>query len=313
MKAAAETPPMRIEAMGSFFVGGRPVTVDGEPLRSIEMSRDVPAYVFDPNGTYAIDHAYVSYVIPADTSRMPVVFVHGGGMTGACWETTPDGRPGWLTSFLRAGWPCYVIDNVERGRAGWCSLPGFRSGEPILRSEQECWTSFRIGPEAGYKERTAFPGSAFPVDALASLTRQMVPRWTTTGEPSVAALRAAVEQIGRCALIGHSQGGGFAARVASAAPNTVLATVLLEPHGLPAEAVGPQLLVVGDNIECSEITAQLAPVWTQYSATSPQVDVMDLPSLGHRGNSHLMMADLNSEAVAALIREWLEKAMTDRA
>lgn len=73
------------------------------------------------------------------------------------------------------------------------------------------------------------------------------------------------------------------------------------------------MLVVGDNIECSEITAQLAPVWTQYSATSPQVDVMDLPSLGHRGNSHLMMADLNSEAVASLIREWIEKAMTDSA
>jgi hypothetical protein len=128
---------MRIEAMGSFFVGGHTVTVEGEPLRSIEKSRDVPAYVFNPNGTYAIDHAYVSYVIPAGTSRV----------------------------------------------------------------------------------RTAFPGSAFPVDALASLTRQMVPRWTTTGELSIAALRAAVEKIGRCVLIGHSQGGGFAARVASAAPS----------------------------------------------------------------------------------------------
>jgi pimeloyl-ACP methyl ester carboxylesterase len=307
------TPPMQIEAMGSFFVGGRTVIVKGEPLRSIEMSRDVPAYTFDPNGTYAIDHAYVSYMIPADACHVPVVFVHGGGMTGACWETTPDGRPGWLTSFLRAGWPCYVADSVERGRAGWCCLPGLASGEPILRSEQECWTSFRIGPEEGYGERTAFPGSAFPVDALASLTRQMVPRWTTTDELSVAALRAAVEKIGRCVLIGHSQGGGFAARVASAAPSMVLATVLLEPHGLPAQAAGPQLLIIGDNIECSEITAQLAPVWTQYSATSPQVDVMDLPSFGHHGNSHLMMADLNSEAVASLIRVWIEKAITDSA
>jgi hypothetical protein len=51
----------------------------------------------------------------------------------------------------------------------------------------------------------------------------------------------------------------------------------------------------------------------QYSATSSQVDVMDLPSLGQHGNSHLMMADLNSEAVASLIREWIEKAITDSA
>lgn len=306
------TAPMQIEAMGSFFVGGRTVVVEGEPLRSIEMSRDVPAYTFDPNGTYTIDHAYVSYMIPADARQVPVVLVHGGGMTGACWETTPDGRPGWLTSFLRAGWPCYVVDAVGGGRAGWCWLPGLSYGEPFLRSEQECWTTFRIGPEEGYGVRTAFPGSAFPVDALSALTRQMVPRFVTTSEHGVAALRAAVEKIGPCVLIGHSQGGGFAARVASAVPGTVLATVLLEPHGLPARAAGPQLLVMGDNIGRSEITAQLAPVWADYRAAGPQVDVMDLPSLGQRGNSHVMMADLNSEAVSALIREWIEKTLPER-
>jgi pimeloyl-ACP methyl ester carboxylesterase len=179
-----------------------------------------------------------------------------------------------------------------------------------MRSEQECWTTFRIGPEEGYGARTAFPGSAFPVDALSALTRQMAPRFITTSELAVAALQAAVEKIGRCVLIGHSQGGGFAARVASAAPGAVLATVLLEPHGLPARAAGPQLLVMGDNIERSEITAQLAPLWAHYRATGPQVDVMDLPSLGQRGNSHAMMADLNSEAVSALIREWIEKTLT---
>src|SRR5260370_8364675 len=93
-------------------------------------------------------------------------------------------------------------------------------------------------------------------------------------------------------------------------PGAVLATVLLEPHSLPARAVGPQLLVMGDNIERSEITAQLAPLWAHYRTTGPQVDVMDLPSLGQRGNSHAMMADLNSEAVSALIREWIEKTLT---
>jgi pimeloyl-ACP methyl ester carboxylesterase len=305
------TPPLQIEAMGSFFVGGRTVTVEGEPVRSIEMSRDVPAYAFDPNGTYAIDHAYVSYTIPADARHVPVVFAHGGGMTGACWESTPDGRPGWLTGFLRAGWPCYVVDAVGAGRAGWSWLPGLGYGEPMMRSEQECWTTFRIGPEEGYAARTAFPGSAFPVDALCALARQMAPRFITTSEFAVATLRAAVEKIGRCVLIGHSQGGGFAARIAGAVPGTVLATVLLEPHGLPARAAGPQLLVTGDNIERSEITAQLAPVWEQYRATGPRVDVMDLPSFGQRGNSHVMMADLNSEAVSALIREWIDKTLTE--
>ena len=305
------TPPMQIEAIGSFFVGGRAVIVEDEPWRSIEMSRDVPAYTFDPNGTYAVDHAYVSFMIPTDARHVPVVFVHGGGMTGACWESTPDGRPGWLTGFLRAGWPCYVVDGVGGGRAGFCWLPGLTYGEPFLRSEQECWTTFRIGPEEGYGARTAFPGSAFPVDALPALTRQMAPRFITTSELGVAALQAAVEKIGRCVLVGHSQGGGFAARVAGAVPGTVLATVLLEPHGLPAQAAGPQLLVTGDNIERSAITAGLAPLWARYQAMGPRVDVMDLPSLGQRGNTHAMMADLNSEAVSALIREWIDKTLAE--
>jgi hypothetical protein len=94
-------------------------------------------------------------------------------------------------------------------------------------------------------------------------------------------------------------------------PGMVLATVLLEPHGLPDRAAGPQLLVMGDNIERSEITAQLAPIWKQYRATGPRVDLMDLPSLGQHGNSHAMMADLNSEAVSALIRGWIDKALTE--
>lgn len=303
---------MRIAAMGSFFAGGRTVTVEGQPPRLIEMSRDMPAYRFDPNGSYAIDHAYVSYVLPADTDRPPVVFVHGGGMTGACWETTPDGRPGWLTGFLCAGWPCYMVDNADRGRAGWCSLPGFRSGEPMPRGAQECWTTFRIGSAEGYADRKPFPGSMFPVDALPELVRQMVPRWTTTYELEVAALLAVVRRVGRCVLIGHSQGGGFAARVAQAASDTVLATVLLEPHGLPARATGPQLIVLGDYLEQSAVTTQLMPVWRAYRESGSLVDVLDLPSVGVRGNSHLVMADTNSDMVSSLIREWIEKTLDER-
>lgn len=302
---------MRIQHLGHFFAGGRTVTVEGQPPRRIEMSRDVPDYRFDPNGTYAIDHAYVSYLIPADTARVPVVFAHGGGMTGACWETTPDGRPGWLPDFLDDGWPCYVVDNVDRGRAGWCGLPGFRAGEPMLRSAQECWTTFRIGPADGYAQRRTFPHCAFPIDALTELTRQLVPRWTSTDELDVATLLDVVRRIGPCVLIGHSQGGGFAAKAAAAAPESVLATVLLEPHGLPAESIGPQLIVLGDHLERSAVTARLLPVWRAYRESGAGVDVLDLPSRCGPGNSHLMMADTTSHAVSGLIREWIDKTLAE--
>jgi hypothetical protein len=32
---------------------------------------------------------------------------HGGGLTGVTYETTPDGRDGWLNMFVRSGWDVY--------------------------------------------------------------------------------------------------------------------------------------------------------------------------------------------------------------
>jgi hypothetical protein len=68
------------------------------------------------------------------------------------------------------------------------------------------------------------------------------------------------------------------------------------------------LIVLGDNLERSAITKRLIPVWQTYRESGTLVDVLDLPAVGLRGNSHLLMADTNSDTVAALIREWIEKA-----
>ena len=119
---------------GSFHVGGRRVTLTGQPAEIIKFS-GVTSFENDPNGDYQVEQAYVQYFIPADRQHeLPVLLVHGGGMTGSNWETTPDGRNGWLYHFLEAGFATYVIDNTERGRAGWCALPGEWEGTPLLRS-----------------------------------------------------------------------------------------------------------------------------------------------------------------------------------
>ena len=36
------------------------------------------------------------------------------------------------------------------------------------------------------------------------------------------------------------------------------------------------------------------------------LDIIDLPSLGIRGNSHFPMMDNNSEAIASLVQDWIE-------
>jgi hypothetical protein len=45
--------------------------------------------------------------------------VHGSSHTGACLESTPDGREGWYPYFVRHGVATYVVDQAGRGRSGF--------------------------------------------------------------------------------------------------------------------------------------------------------------------------------------------------
>ncbi|GLZ55127.1 alpha/beta fold hydrolase [Actinomycetospora sp. NBRC 106378] len=311
---AAHT-PVTLAAFGSFTVGGRRVEVTDRPTQVVRLSRDLPEFPVDPNGLYSVGHAYVQYFVPAPAERRPVVLVHGGGLTGTCWETTPDGRPGWLQFLLRAGHPCYVLDNVERGRAGWCPVPGVgEDAAPLLRTEREAWDAFRLGPPEGYPTRTPFAGSRFPGDALAELNRQQVPRWTTTTDLAVAAVTALVRRVGPCAVVAHSQGGGIAARAAAGTDGLVEDLVLVEPHGLPdaadfAGSTGRQLIVAGDFIELSPLYRDLRRRWRTYleelRTAGVTADYLDLPASDHPGNTHLPMMDLTSDTVAELIVDHL--------
>ena len=89
--------------VGSFHVGGKRVLISGKPTEILHFT-GATSFENDPNGAYHIEQAYVQYFIPAERKDdLPVLLVHCGGMTGANWETTPDGRTGWLHRFLEAG------------------------------------------------------------------------------------------------------------------------------------------------------------------------------------------------------------------
>ena len=51
------------------------------------------------------------------------MLVHGSNHTGMTYETTPDGREGWATWFVRQGHPVYVVDHSGRGRSGFNPTP----------------------------------------------------------------------------------------------------------------------------------------------------------------------------------------------
>jgi len=61
---------------------------------------------------------YFDRLTPADARGDPIVLVHGGAHTGACYLTTPDGRPGWAYDFTAQGFDVLVVDWPGRGRSG---------------------------------------------------------------------------------------------------------------------------------------------------------------------------------------------------
>lgn len=62
---------------------------------------------------------YVDRLSPAAPREgvASVVMLHGGGHTGGCYVTTPDGRPGWASAFARAGYTVHVPDWPGHGRS----------------------------------------------------------------------------------------------------------------------------------------------------------------------------------------------------
>src|SRR5580765_6153707 len=115
-----------------------------------------------------VEQMYVQFVkLAHPKSKLPLLLWHGGGLSGATWETKPDGKPGWQQFFLNAGYDVYVSDAVERGRASWSRYPEIFKSEPIFRTKKEAWELFRIGPsyEVG-GARVAFEGQQFPIEAF---------------------------------------------------------------------------------------------------------------------------------------------------
>ena len=306
----------QIKKFGSFYIGGRVLAISGMPAKTVYRNPDFPDLLIDPNGEYAVDQAYVQYYIPASAEqRLPVVLAHGGGQTGSVWETTPDGREGWLHYFLGHGRAVYVIDNVERGRAGWCCLPKVWEGEPELRSGKMTWTMFRIGLPDHYEKKIPFPHQQFPINAFEELLRYNVPRWNTNEKSSTDNLAKLCKKIGPCILIVHSQSGAFGVNAVEQAGGSIAGLCLIEPasfgkvdetsRGLPV------LTIYGDYLEefgvWKKIYALALRQKGEFEEKRAHVEWIDLPRKGMIGNSHMMFMDKNHFPIADFVQDWIAR------
>ncbi len=335
---AAETgrgEPLVIQEQGSFAVGGTIIKNTG---------------TFDPykptaaGQTFHGDHAYVSYQIPVNARKLPLVLWHGAGQFSKTWDTTADGREGFQNIFLRRRFGVYVLDQPRRGRAG-------RSTQSITIAptpDEQFWFGiFRIGIWPDF-----FPGVQFSrePEALNQYFRSMTPNTGPFDMQVVSdAVVALFNKIGPAILVTHSQGGGPGWLTAMKSQN-VRAVVAYEPGSgfvFPEGEVPPSMpsaagtlegvavpvaqftqltkipiiVYFGDNIPEQPTTnpgqdnwrvrLAMARLWRDaINRRGGDVTLVHLPEIGIRGNTHFPFSDLNNVEIADhLSRFLLEKGL----
>lgn len=263
-----------------------------------------------------IDQSYVHYRPAYRTApiqrNLPILFIHGGGLSGAQWEATPDLRPGWLCLASDMGYDAYLLDTVDNGRSARAPV-GVRGDDAELeyRTAKEMWLRFRFGPLDKFEEREVYPTSQFPVEHLDSLVASQTPRRRSNDEVEARGIAEVLKIVGECLVIAHSHGaallmdmlGTFELR--DSVLDNVKRMALVEPGGtsnaqhLRGEI--PTLVVWGDYIDEHEAWPEIARPFDNCAA-----QIMRLPDVGIHGNSHFPMSDKNSDEVYKVIEKWLD-------
>lgn len=317
-----KTAPLTIKEQGSFFVGGESKTVAQPAVGPI------PAQT----GDITVNQMYVQYQVPMKGDQhVPVVMVHGCCLSSKTWETTPDGRMGWSEYFVRKDRSVYLADQVSRARSGFDPTPfaDVRQGKTAAAqmptildaTHQVAWTVFRFGPKYG----EAFKDGQFPIDAVGELYKQMIPDLNSTlptPNPTWKQMAALAVKLKGAVLMGHSESGFFPEEAALLDASGVKGLISIEQ---PCRAVSdaevaklakiPTLVMFGDHL--NDVTGGPANWAQSFSSCTTFVDrlkkaggdaeMMHLPEMGIKGNSHMLMQDRNSDQLADLVIAWIDK------
>ncbi|MCK9489785.1 MAG: alpha/beta fold hydrolase [Xanthomonadales bacterium] len=328
--ASSSTGPLVIQEQGSFAVGGTVVSTPGAYDNNNPTSK---------GQTFHGDHLYAFYQVPQNPKPLPIVMLHGAYQSARSWETTSDGREGFQTVFLRRGFPVYLVDQPRRGRAGNSTVAATVEPTPL---DQLFFDQFRIGKWPNYFDNVQFDRKPETLDQFfRSVTPNTGPYDAGVISDAMAAL---FDKTGPSILFSHSQAGGPGWLTAIKSQN-VKGIVALEPGSgfifpegeLPAEmpsAAGtltpepvsladfeqltriPILIYYGDNFPTEPTTERgqdnwrvrlaMARLWVDaVNRHGGDAQLVHLPEIGIRGNTHFLMSDLNNVQIADLISEFL--------
>lgn len=273
--------------------------------------------------------AYVEWFKPARRRSGSITVVHGGGGQSSEFLRTPDDRPGWVHAFLRAGYAVYLLDRPGHGRNHW---NGAVLGPASAPADYETLVPRFVEPARHMLWPEAAEHRQWPSESRGATDRFMASQGPMATR--LAASQAHVEAIapalfdfvGDTVLLTHSAGGPCGWALSACGGPRVKAIVAVEPLGAPgfehahgrfdnglcaADFAGPHdpyappiAIVTAEASWMRQMNFQAADYLRSRGA---RLTHLDLPALGITGNGHMMMSELNSDAIADVVVGWLDQ------
>jgi hypothetical protein len=316
-------PPIILESTGAYEVGGKIVTKPG-----------------DPSQTLSCDHGYVEYFIPVKRRQVGLIMWHSSSTK--VFENRWDGGEGYKSIFLRRQYPVYLWDGPRVGRANWSCEPITYTPEPF---DQRNFAAWRFG--VTYPNWT--PGVQFPTADAEAWNQATRARYDEFDTLENALLQAdaggqAIDKIGPVVAVTNSAGGWRALLSAlKAKSDNMKGIVAYETPGFvfpegegpapnPKGPFGPNSVPLAEFIKLTKFPIQMVfgdntnvgrPFWAEaiklartfcdiVNRHGGDCEVLLLPDVGLRGNTHIAFADLNNEAVADELSKWLQRKGLDK-
>jgi pimeloyl-ACP methyl ester carboxylesterase len=281
---------------------------------------------------------HLTTIEAVQSRKTPLLFVHGGSHTGACYIETPDGRGGWAPYAAARGRTSYVIDWPGHGRSpspvpfhemsmqhvadaivelladigpavlvthSMGGVVGWRAAE-LARDNVKAIVAIAPGPPANLQP---------PLDPeeMARVRDTDPQRYAELGRPAAVPEHAPSEPVRESALAMWANSArfpsnavdGYLAALVNESPRALNERSNLNGTGL--RIAGPEALA---GIPIVVITGDSDPrhprVTDESIAKYFGADFIWLADRGMTGHGHMMMIEHGNDAIADVFLGWLD-------
>jgi pimeloyl-ACP methyl ester carboxylesterase len=284
---------------------------------------------------------YFETFAPAVSSGRPtVVMVHGGAHSGACYQRTVDGRPGWSYRFAERGYRVVVPDWPGTGRSG--HIPYDKLDGPtvveglgalirslgtnvvlLTHSMSGCygWRLLELHGdviEAVVGVAPSPPGNIQKLAPVHAETETHIETEAFGGRVRVDKTAPVVgsRDFAERKLVGASRYfprellAGYAASLLAIPPKLWLERQNIRGRQLrvgdPGKLAGKRIFVITGTDDLDHSRAGDGAIVTWLNENGAKADFCFLADRGIVGNGHMLMLEQNSDAIADIIVDWLE-------